>query len=215
MPSPEDGHRPRFALHGHGRFQPRSTLAVITAWWLPGLVAGTSAQRSPEAAPAEECIVAPRTGQEIAALLADTNTATPAATTAGQTLPAGEPVGAETAAAMEQVVQIWLACQNAGEPLRAWSLFSDGYLYRLLSRQGGLSGDAYRELATPAPVADKAAVVLAIEGERRLPDGRFGATVTMSYPSVPMPKRFFFFFTQVDGRLLIDGILGEISFSVP
>jgi hypothetical protein len=190
-------------------------LTVITAWWLPGLVAGTSAQRSPEAAPAEECIVAPRTGQEIAVLLADTNTATPAATTAGQTLPAGEPVGAETAAAMEQVVQIWLACQNAGEPLRAWSLFSDGYLYRLLSRQGGLSGDIYRELATPAPVADKAAAVLAIEGERRLPDGRFGATVTMSYPSVPMPKRFFFFFTQVDGRLLIDGILGEISFSVP
>jgi hypothetical protein len=32
---------------------------------------------------------------------------------------------------------------------------------------------------------------------------------------VPMPKRFFFFFTQVGGRLLIDGILGEISFSVP
>ena len=45
--------------------------------------------------------------------------------------------------------------------------------------------------------------------------GAIGATVTVSYPSVPMPKRFFFFFTQTDGRLLIDGILGEISFSVP
>jgi hypothetical protein len=30
-----------------------------------------------------------------------------------------------------------------------------------------------------------------------------------------MPKRFFFFFTEIDGRLVIDGILGEISFSVP
>jgi hypothetical protein len=148
-------------------------------------------------------------------LLADPNRATPAATTAGQTLPAGEPVSAETAAAMEQVVQMWLACENAGEPLRAWSLFSDGYLFRLLSRQGGLTGEAYRELATPAPAAAEAAVVLAIEGERLLPDGRFGATVTASYPTVPVPKRFFFFFTQVDGRLLIDGILGEISFSVP
>ena len=97
---------------------------------------------------------------------------------------------------MEQIVQMWLACQNAGEPLRAWSLFSDGYLFRLLSRQGGLSGEAYRVLATPAPVAAEAAVVLAIEGERLLPDGRYGATVTVSYPSVPMPKRFFFFFTQ-------------------
>ena len=80
---------------------------------------------------------------------------------------------------------------------------------------GGLSGEAYRDLATPAPVAAEAAVVLVIEGERRLPDGRFGATVTVTYPSVPMPKQFFFFFTQTDGRLLIDGILGEISFSVP
>jgi hypothetical protein len=148
-------------------------------------------------------------------LLANSTIATPAATTAGQTLPAGEPVAAETAAEMEQVVQMWLACQNAGEPLRAWSLFSDGYLFRLLSRQGGVSDESYRALATPAPVAAEAAVVLAIEGERLLPDGRYGATVTVSYPSVPMPKRFFFFLAQVDGRLLIDGILGEISFSVP
>ena len=188
---------------------------MIAAWWLAGTVAGTSAQSSPGAIPAAECMVAPRTRQEIAALLADPSTATPAATTAGKTLPAGEPVAAETAAAMEQIVRMWLACQNAGEPLRAWSLFSDGYLFRLLSRQGGLPGEAFRELATPAPVVAEATLMLAIEGERLLPDGRFGATVTMSYPSVPMPKRFFFYFTQVGGRLLIDGILGEISFSVP
>jgi hypothetical protein len=50
-----------------------------------------------------------------------------------------------------------------------------------------------------------------------LPDGRSGATVTISYPSVPMPKTFFFTFTRAgdSGNLLIDGILGEISFSVP
>jgi hypothetical protein len=30
-----------------------------------------------------------------------------------------------------------------------------------------------------------------------------------------MPKTFFFTFANVDGRWLIDGILGEISFSVP
>ena len=192
-----------------------SLAAVITAWWLPGAVAGVIAQSSPEAVPAEDCAVAPRTRQEIAELLADPNTATPAATTGGQTLPAGEPVAAETAAAMEQVVQMWLACQNAGEPLRTWSLFSDGYLFRLLSRQGGLSGEAYRGPATPAPVAAVFAVVLAIEGERLLPDGRLGATVTLEYPSVPTPKRFFFFFAEIGDRLVIDGILGEISFSVP
>jgi len=116
---------------------------------------------------------------------------------------------------MERIVHLWLACQNSGEPLRAWSLFSDGYLYRLLSRQGELSGQYYRALATPVSAADEAAVVLAIAGERLLPDGRYGATVTLEYPSVPMPKQFFFFFTEIEGRLVIDGILGEISFSVP
>ena len=77
-----------------------------------------------------------------------------------------------------------------------------------------MPGDDYRALATPAPVADETAVVSGIEGERLLPDGRYGATVTIEYPSVPMPKHFFFF-TEIDGRLVIDGILGEISFSVP
>jgi len=161
------------------------------------------------------CDLPARTPDEITALLANGSIATPAATTEGQTLPKGIPADAETTIAMEHVVHLWLACQNAGEPLRAWSLFSDGYLYRLLSRQEGLSGEDYRTLATPAPVAAEAAMVLGVEGERLLPDGRYGATVTIGYPAVPMPKRFFFFFTATDGRLIIDGILGEISFSVP
>jgi hypothetical protein len=130
-------------------------------------------------------------------------------------LPQGVPADAAIAATMKRMVHLWLACQNAGEPLRAWSLFSDGYLYRLLSRQGESSSEAYRTLATPAPVAEEVAKVLAIEGERLLPDGRYGAMVTVEYPSVPVPKRFFFYFTEIGGRLLIDGILGEISFSVP
>ena len=160
------------------------------------------------------CDLPARTLDEINSLVA-VGVATPTATTEGQTLPAGVPADAEMTANMERVVHLWLACQNAGEPLRGWSLFSDGYLSRLLSRQGGLSGDAYRALSTPASAATEAAVILAIDGERLLPDGRHGATVTIDYPSVPMPKRFFFFFTEIDGRLLIDGVLGEISFSVP
>ena len=58
-------------------------------------------------------------------------------------------------------------------------------------------------------------MLVAIQSERSLPDGRHGAIVTVTYPSVPMPKTFFFYFTETDGHLLIDGILGEISFSVP
>ena len=175
----------------------------------------SSAPATPTSVSTPGCDVPPRTPDEITALLARADVATPAATTDGQTLPQGVPADVSIAAAMKRIANLWLACQNAGEPLRAWSLFSDGYLYRLISRQGGWSGEAYRALATPAPVADEAAVMLAIEGERLLPDGRYGAMVTIEYPSVPMPKTFFFFFTENDGRLLIDGILGEISFSVP
>ena len=120
----------------------------------------------------------------------------------------------ETAAAMEHITRVWLACQNAGEPLRAWTLFSDGYLYRLLSRQG-MSGAIGAVPATPGADSAGGASIVEIRGPRVLPDGRYGATVTIAYPSVPMPKTFFFFFAEIDGHLVIDGILGEISFSVP
>ena len=192
---------------------------VVTAAAVPQICISTAGPAlgvpaTPTSVSAPACDLPARTLDEITSLIA-AGVATPAATTEGQTLPVGVPADAAMTAGMERVVHIWLACQNTGEPVRGWSLFSDGYLSRLLSRQGGLSGDAYRALSTPAQVADEAAAVLAIEGERLLPDGRYGATVTIEYPSVPMPKRFFFFFTEIDGRLLIDGILGEISFSVP
>jgi hypothetical protein len=148
-------------------------------------------------------------------LLSSKAIVTPPATTAGHTLPEGTPVDDSTATLMEQTVREWLACQNAGEPLRAWSLFSDGYLYHLLSRQGGLTPAGFDALATPEPATDRIAILQAVRGQRILDDGRYGATVTITYPSVPMPKTFFFYFVRDNDRLLIDGILGEISFSVP
>jgi hypothetical protein len=190
------------------------TAAAVAQIWISAAGPALGSPATPMSVSTPACDLPARTLDEITSLVA-AGVATPAATTEGQTLPVGVPADAEMTAHMERVVHFWLACQNTGEPLRGWSLFSDGYLSRLLSRQGGLAGAAYRALSTPAPVADEAAVLLAIEGERLLPDGRYGATVTIEYPSVPMPKRFFFFFTEIDGCLLIDGILGEISFSVP
>ena len=190
------------------------TAALALTWaTTQSYMLGTSATPGPVPAPA--CDVPPRTPEEISVLLGESGIATPAATTGGQTLPEGVPADAETTVAIERIIRLWLACQNAGEPLRAWSLFSDGYLYRLLSRQGVLSEGAFREEGTSYARAAEASTVPEIAGQRLLPDGRYGATVVIAYPSVPMPKRFFFYFTWVDGRLLIDGILGEISFSIP
>jgi hypothetical protein len=192
-------------------------LAVILAVTIPPLLTavGEGGRGVRANVAGHECTISARTPQELAALLADTTIATPPATTGGQTLPAGVPVSPEDRAVMERVIHQWLACENAGEPLRAWALFSDGYLHRLLARQGLLSDEAFASLATPSPSGSDPARLHSIEGERELPDGRLGATVTISYPAVPTPKTFFFFFTRGDDRLLIDGILGEISFSVP
>jgi hypothetical protein len=189
------------------------TVSTVAMSQLDVVVASQDAP-TPSATPSSVCEVAPRSHEEIAVLLADPDVATPPATTAGQTIPTGVPVNAETAAAMEQIVRQWLACQNAGEPLRAWALFSDGYLYRLLSRQG-MPDIVDAALATSGANANGRAQLAEIHGQRMLPDGRYGATVTIAYPSVPMPKTFFFYFAEIEDRLVIDGILGEISFSVP
>jgi hypothetical protein len=175
-------------------------------------VATTAMPATPVAAP--PCEAPLRSEAELAALFATPIAATPAPTPG--VVPAGTPADPQTEAALTATVAGWLACQNAGEPLRAWSWFTDAYLRRLLDRQGGVAPAAYAALATPEPAGpnDQAAIA-AIRDVRILPDGRAGATVTLTYPAVPMPKTFFFTFARVDGRWLIDGILGEISFSVP
>lgn len=187
-------------------------LAIIACQ--PGLGIKLRPPASPAADSTPGCDITPRSPADIAALLAAPDIATPAATTGGQTLPEGIPASAETTAAIESIVHTWLACQNAGQPLRAWALFSDGYLYRLLIRQGVPVGIASAP-STPETNAEGGALLLEIRDARELPDGRFGATVVVAYPAVPTPKTFFFTFTDVDGRLLIDGILGEISFAIP
>jgi hypothetical protein len=179
----------------------------------PNIVIATA---TPSSTTAETCDVPPRSLADVTRLLASRGMATPAATTGGMTVPTGTPTDPAEAAAIEQTVRRWLACENAGQPLSAWALFSDGYLYRLLSRLNVADSEALAVAAAPnTGNASGGAELVSIRGQRELPDGRLGATVTIAYPSVPMPKTFFFAFTLVDGHLLIDGILGEISFSVP
>jgi hypothetical protein len=159
--------------------------------------------------------VAPRSYENISSLLDAAPPATPPATTGGNTLESGIPATDREEQAMRNLVEIWLACQNEGKLFSSWALFSDGYLYRLISRQPPLSSALYEDWATPAPAESATATLLAINDARHLEDGRLGATVRIRYASVPMPKQFFFYFVEQDGTLLIDSILGEISFSVP
>jgi hypothetical protein len=89
-------------------------------------------------------------------------------------------------------------------------------LSRLFQIHGPFSDQEYAAYARPEPV--KVGEGMSLEAVERIwirDDGIVVAQVVTRYPSVPMPKTFFFFFTTVDDRLRIDGILGEISFAVP
>ena len=192
----------------------RATLGVLLLVALAGPVAG-STQALQAAVGDYQCDVASRSYKNITSLLDAPPPATPPATTGGETLESGFPATDSDVLAMRNLIGEWLACQNDGKLFSSWALFSDGYLYRLISRQPQLSSDLYDDWATPTPAAAATATLLTITDERRLDDGRLGATVRIGYASVPMPKQFFFYFVEQDGTLLIDSILGEISFSVP
>lgn len=161
------------------------------------------------------CGVKPRSFANISSLLDTTPVSTPPATTGGDTLQRGVPATDAEKQAMRSTIAEWLACQNEGRLFSSWALFSDAYLYRLISRQPAITEELYDNWSTPIPTESATATLQGVSGERRLPDGRLGATVRISYASVPMPKQFFFYFVETNGQLLIDSILGEISFSVP
>lgn len=173
---------------------------------------------TPDVPPATVCMVeAPSLERLNEIILAPAASASPVATRTPGVVPEGKPAGAETIAAVTAVVRELVACYNAGELLRSYGLYTDAHLRRLFGRQGGFTRAQYDSLATPQPAADPAewTAIIEIADVRMLADGSVGATVTMRYASIPMPKTFFFTFVWTGDRWLIDGILGEISFSVP
>jgi hypothetical protein len=192
----------------------RSASQLLIAFALALLLAPANAlaQATPVA---NGCEAPPRSWDDIERLIATPAPPEPERT---GTLPWGEQVSGDEAAQIRGTVEQFVACSNAGEPLRVFSLYSDDYLQRLLSRERPMiDSDRYGTLATPLPVDSGAgAVLIEITGARKImATGQLGALVTIAYPSVPEPKTFFFTFRSIDGALLIDDILGEITFSLP
>ncbi|MGI9253861.1 MAG: hypothetical protein ACR2J8_08945, partial [Thermomicrobiales bacterium] len=131
-------------------------------------------------------------------------------------VPEGRPASPEQAAVVYGMVRRLVACYSAGELLRAYALFTPGYLNRVFGKQGGYTDAAYDSLATPQPAeSGKRVKILDIDNIRMLDDGRVAATVILEYAVIPMPKRFLMVFADDGEEWKIDDILGEISFSVP
>ena len=168
-----------------------------------------------DASDGDGCQVEARSWSEIETLIATPIAPEPEQT---DTLPWGEQVAADDLIAIRGTVEQFIACSNLGEPLRVLALYTDDYVQRLLARERPLIDQArYDGLATPMPVEpDSGAVLTGISGARRIvATGQLGALVTITYPSVPEPKTFFFTFRWIGDSLRIDDILGEITFSVP
>jgi hypothetical protein len=193
-------------------------IAAALLVWAGGNGVADDATPTPDVPPAALCTVEAPSFERLNAVVASpVADRTPVATRTPGLVPEGVPAGAETVAAVREVVRELVGCYNAGELLRSYGLYTDDYLHRLFNRQGGFTRAVYDSLATPEPRDDpsKDTAILEIKDARVLEDGSVGATVTLRYASIPMPKTFFFTFVRIDGRWLIDGILGEISFSVP
>jgi hypothetical protein len=186
-------------------------------WTLPLSAQADASEVTPTpfVPPLSACTVPPRSYEEVTALLATPVAGVTPARTLGP-VPEGMPASPDVAAAIAETVQELVACYNAGEPLRVYRLYTDAFLQRLLMRQGALPRQAYDALATPQPAPpDAGTAILAISGTRLLDDGRAGAMVTLQFPSIPVPKTFFFTFARQGSRWLIDDVLDEITFSVP
>jgi hypothetical protein len=178
-------------------------------------VRAESATPTPDTPPPNLCRVAPISFQELQAILA-TPMATPGAAPTSPAIPTGTPADPDTVAGITQTVRELIACFNADEVLRAYGLYTPDYLRRIFSSQDPLTPATYAALATPhLPDAGERSAILAIADVRLFADGTAGANITIRYPHIPVPKTFFFTFVREGDRWLIDGALGEISFSVP
>ncbi|MFL5758727.1 MAG: hypothetical protein ACJ789_03255 [Thermomicrobiales bacterium] len=197
--------------------------AVVAAATIVLVVTQTSIASPPAASPPpdaptpELCVVGPRSFAEISSLSSrPINARPPEPTPTPGPIPQGTPADPATTDGVTATVRELVACFNAGELLRAYGLYSDRYLGRLLSRQNPTTRAAYDALATPLPSRpEDRAKVLDVHGVRELPDGRVGALVTIKYAVVPVAKTFLFTFVENDGHWMIDDIRGEISFALP
>jgi hypothetical protein len=177
------------------------------------VLAQSSASPTPDAPDPALCMVEPRSLEDLNQVLA---TPIVQVTRTPGVVPDGAPADPEQIAGITATLREFVACFNAGELLRAYGLYTDRYFHQVFAREGQMTVEAYDALATPEPEdPDFRSVILDVRDVRVLETGGVGATVTIEYAVIPMPKTFFFTFVFEQDRWWIDGILGEISFSVP
>ena len=159
----------------------------------------------------QECVVEPRTYEEVATVLNLEGEGIPEPEMTQINAPLGEVADLETAVAIEEVARQVLACFNAGDILRASALMTDSGVQRAY---WGLTIDQEnRDLAReriPAPPEPRAEEFLSrlmtVTDVSVLPDGRVAAFVVFNEPLLPPggPETLLFVFANQDGQWLVD-----------
>jgi hypothetical protein len=123
----------------------------------------------------------------------------------------------ELVATMREAV----ACLNTPNTLAFLTFLTDQLLVESIAR-GGLPSDpmaagAGTPAATPAPVPPEQYVTLVgVRNLRRLPDGRVGAFVDMTFPNEgPEVQADYIVFRDEEGRWLIDLIISNLETQRP
>jgi hypothetical protein len=172
----------------------------------------TPEEDEPDVPDPSECQVGPRTIDELLAIAAtpvaeDGPAVTPAATP--PVIPVGEPADPIVANAVGYTVREAVACSNAGEIMRLWSLYSDDFIRRAAARLGGLDEGFLRSLVGPQPPRqDPMPAVLEVV---LLPDGRAAARVVPVdarpvYALASAEGELVVLFVAVDGRWLVEDV---------
>ncbi|MFT4039028.1 MAG: hypothetical protein QM692_12660 [Thermomicrobiales bacterium] len=159
----------------------------------------------------DQCVVDPRTFDELAALLDLNGEGIPQPPSIIINPPIGEIVDADTDAAIKQTMREVLACYNAGDNPRAAALMTDNGVKRAF---WGLTIDEEnRELARTRlaeaanPRTEDAFIrLIAITDASQLPDGRVAAFVVLNEPLLPPngPETLLFIFANDNGTWKVD-----------
>lgn len=180
--------------------------------------AGSAQEATPPArAMLQPCSAEPRNPDEILAVWFDASgasAATPAPARAipdASILPEGTRADDATVQAITETTHSWISCMEfAGQPIRGFSYMTDNLLTQFapdISDPAQDSADEVRAAldaqlaATPVVDVSSGDVVSPLVGPRRarmLDDGRAGAIWSLG------GNRYFFVYTLVDGRWLID-----------
>jgi len=195
-------------LHSFGRWLTGAILALsLTVSGAGSARAQTpSAATYPVAPDPAECVVAPASVDEIAAILG-TPGALPAASPAPFVIPAGAAADAETAAEVIATLRQVFACANAGDPLRFASLFTDDFVRDFF---GGVTLDDVRGFlaSPPQPLPeDQKRVIIRFGDVQLLPDGRAGVVIVLDEPDDPRTEEpDYAILERGEGRWFVDEI---------